>query len=84
MLARLTRHNKALLYLSLLLWLLVLSIALGPEETTCTTRILKSYVYGEITDHALNCMVNLSLWVTLALHGQCKCTDSRFDMIYYS
>ncbi len=26
---------------------------LEPEETTCTTRILKSYVYGEITDDAL-------------------------------
>ena len=26
---------------------------LGPEETTRTTRILKSYVYGEITDDAL-------------------------------
>ncbi len=46
MLVRLTRHDKALLYLSLLLRLLVLSIVLGPEETTCTTRILKSYVYG--------------------------------------
>ena len=38
---------------------------LGSEETTCTTRMLKSYVYGEITDHALNCKVNLSLRVTL-------------------
>ena len=27
---------------------------LGPEETTCTARVSKSYVYGEITDHALS------------------------------
>ncbi len=54
MLVGLARHDKALLYLSLLLRLLVLSIVLEPEETTCTTRILKSYVYGEITDHALS------------------------------
>ena len=27
---------------------------LGSEETTCTTRVSKSYVYGEITDHALS------------------------------
>ncbi len=31
---------------------------LGPEETACTTRVSKSYVYGEITDHALNYRVN--------------------------
>ena len=54
MLVGLARHDKALLYLSLLLRLLVLSIVLGPEETTCTTRMPKSYVYGEITDFALS------------------------------
>ncbi len=27
---------------------------LEPEETTCTARVSKSYVYGEITDHALS------------------------------
>ena len=54
MLARLTRHNKALLYLSLLLWLLVLSIVLGPEETTCTTRTPKSYAWREITGMIAN------------------------------
>ena len=26
---------------------------LGSEETTCTARVSKSYVYGEITDFAL-------------------------------
>jgi len=30
-----------------------LSIVLEPEETTCTARVSKSYVYGEITDFAL-------------------------------
>ena len=38
---------------------------LGPEETTRTTRILKSYVYGEIADPALDYRVNLSLRATL-------------------
>ena len=47
MLVRLTRHNKALLYLSLLLWLLSLSIVLGPEETTCTTRTILNYTWRE-------------------------------------
>ncbi len=46
--------HKALLHLKSSLRLLVLSIVLGSEKTTCTTRILKSYVYGEITDHALS------------------------------
>ena len=50
MLVGLARHDKALLYLSLLLRLLVLSIVLGPEETTCTTRTEKSYMWREITD----------------------------------
>ena len=30
-----------------------LSIVLEPEETTCTTRTSKSYVYGEITESTL-------------------------------
>ncbi len=46
--------HKALLHLKSSLRLLVLSIVLGSEETTCTARVSKSYVYGEITDHALS------------------------------
>lgn len=47
MLVGLTRHNKALLYLSLLLRLLSLSIVLGSEETTCATRTGSSMLYEE-------------------------------------
>ena len=37
MLVRLARHSKALLHLNLLLWLLVLSIMLEPEEARLAT-----------------------------------------------
>ncbi len=50
MLVRLTRHSKALLHLKSSLRLLVLSIVLGPEETTCATRTLWGYMRREITD----------------------------------
>ena len=36
-----------------------LSIVLGSEETTCTTRVSKGYVYGEITDHALLLLISV-------------------------
>ncbi len=54
MLARIARHNKALLYLSLLLRLLVLSIVLEPEETACAARTNLDYTWREITDFTLS------------------------------
>ena len=53
MLVGLARHDQALLYLSLLLRLLVLSIVLGPEETTCTTRTNPDYTWREIIESIL-------------------------------
>ena len=56
MLVRPTRHSKALLHLKSSLHLLVLSIVLEPEETTCTTRMPWSYAYREITG------INVLMW----------------------
>ena len=50
MLAESTWIQQCIIYILLACRSVMLCIVLEPEETTCTTRMLWSYVYGEITD----------------------------------
>ena len=53
MLIESTWMQQCIIYTLLSYRSVTLSIVLEPEETTCTTRTSKSYVYGEITESTL-------------------------------